>query len=317
MFLTSLENVALLLAMAIPGFIAAKAKLFKNDQAINVISILLLYICQPFVTFNSFLNTAFNPKILLNLTVVFIFTAALLVILVYIGKLIMRLIKNTETGGIYAYACSFGNIGYLCVPFLQILMPGNNEVLLYASTAIVAFNLVAWTVGNYVLTGDKSFIRVKRIIFNPPTVSFILVLPLFILNLNFLRFQELAGLAKVVGLFSNLVGPLAMTLVGIKFSEIKIKELFSDYKVYLSIGVKLIISPLIAFCGILILSTFYDVQAIRLNIIALAAMPTANNLMMFCSLYGKDTKTAAKIVLLSTILSVLTIPLALTLYLQP
>lgn len=223
--------------------------------------------------------------------------------------------KETDTRGILAYSGAFGNIGYLCVPFLQILRPGDNVILLYASSAIVAFNLVGWTLGNYVLTGDASFIKIKKILLNPPTLTFILVLPLFILNLNFVRFEFLSGVARVVALFSNMVGPLAMLMVGIKFSEIKPKELITDYRVFISAGVKLILSPAIAFFGLWLLSLFTDVQDIRLNVIALAAMPSANNLMMFCSLYNKDTKLAAKLVMASTLLSMLTIPLALWLFL--
>jgi predicted permease len=312
MFLTSLENVALLLAMAIPGFIVAKLKMLKNpDGAINFISILLLYICQPFITFNSFLNTDYQQTVLFNLIAVFLVTAVIMVAVCSFSRLILIKSKDSDVRSMIPYAATFGNVGYMCIPFLQILRPGDNLVILYATASIVAFNLAAWTMGNYILTRNKKFISLKKAFFNPPTISFLIALPLFMLNLNFNRSASLQGVAKVCRLFAELVGPMSMTLLGIKFSEIRFKELLSDYRPYLSAGLKLILAPFIAFCILFITRIFYNIDAILLNVVAFAAMPTATNLMMFSSLHDKDVKLAAKIVLISTLLSVLTIPLVL------
>lgn len=315
MYLASLENIGLLLLMAVPGFLIAKLKLINRDGAVSFLSVLLLYVCQPFVTFNSFLNTAYRPEILTNIIVCFVFTAALLCLMMVLGNLLMRFLeKDVFRRGIYVYGGAFGNIGYLCVPFLQILMPGNTEILLYASTAIVSFNLTAWTVGNFALTREKKHVSLKHALLNPTTLSFIVALPLFLCNVNFIGQESLAGLQNLIRLFAQMVGPLAMLMLGIKFADVKLKELFTDYKLFATVGIKLILSPVISFALVLLLSTFMDVSAIRLNLIAIAAMPAANNLLMFCSLHGKDTMLAARVIMLSTLLSVATIPLALTLF---
>lgn len=313
MFLTSLQTVALLLLMAIPGFIIAKIKMVDVTKAVSFISVLLLYVCQPFITFNSFLNTTYNSSILVNLCVVFAVTAVLMTGLALLARLAFSYDKNVDRRGQMSYASAMGNIGYMCIPFLQMLRPGDSVIILYATSAIAAFNLIAWTLGNYLITGDKKFISIKRAVLNPATLSLLVALPLFICNINFVRFDGLSGVANVCSLFANLVGPLSMTMLGMKFAESKLKEFFLDYRVYAAAGFKLVLSPVIAFCLTLLLSTFMNVEPIALNIIALSAMPTANNVMMFSSLYGKDTAFAAKLVLISTILSVITIPLALML----
>jgi predicted permease len=313
MFLNSLINVGYLLLMAVPGFITAKTKLFKNESAVSVISVILLYICQPFITFNAFLNTEYNSKIFINAVIAFFLTALLMLLLCLIGWNILRFEPDHDKRGIMAYAGSFGNIGYMCVPFLMILMPNNTEILLYASSAIVAFNITGWSVGNYLLTRDKQFISIKRAILNPATLSLVAALPFFFFNINFIRFPSLSGLQNVIALFSGLVAPLAMTILGIKLSEIKPKELFLDYKVYVATAIRLILSPILAFGLLMLINLFWDISAIRLNIIALAAMPAANNLMMFCSMYQKDTNFSSAIIMLSTLLSIITIPIALTL----
>ena len=53
-FLIALQTVAVLLAMAIPGFIVSKLKLLDVDKGIKTLSVILLYVCQPFITANAF-----------------------------------------------------------------------------------------------------------------------------------------------------------------------------------------------------------------------------------------------------------------------
>lgn len=314
LFLTSLESVALLIVMAIPGFIVAKLKMINKAEAVKFLSVALLYILQPFVTVNSFLNTEFTMDILWNMLAIFLFTAVTEIAILYIGKAIVHPIKklDVDSKGIIAYGGAFGNLSYMCIPFLQLLAPDRHELILYASCSCVIFNLLTWTLGNYVITGDKKFISLKKALLNPPTVAFIIALPLFIFNINFQRFN-LTGIANVFNLFANAVGPLSMTLLGIKLTEMSLKEIFLDYRAYIASGVKLILYPIIGLLVMLLMSTFMDIEPIRLNLVALAAMPIANNTMMFVTMANKDTGLAAKEVMISTILSCVTIPICIML----
>lgn len=314
LFLTSLESVALLILMAIPGFIVAKLKMVNTTEAVKFLSVTMLYILQPFVTVNSFLNTTFTMDILWNMLAIFLFTAVTEIGILYLGKLIVHPIKklDADSKGIIAYGGAFGNLSYMCIPFLQLLAPGRYELILYANCSCVIFNLLGWTLGNYVITGDKKFISIKKAVFNPPTLAFLIALPLFIFNINFKRFN-LDGIANVFSLFANAVGPLSMTLLGIKLSEMSVKELLLDYRPYISSAFKLVLYPALGFIVMLIMSTFMDISAIRLNLVALSAMPIANNTMMFVTMANKDTSLATKEVLISTVLSCITIPLCIML----
>lgn len=314
LFLTSLESVALLIVMAVPGFIVAKLKMVNKTEAVKFLSVALLYILQPFVTVNSFLNTEFTIDILWNMLAIFLFTAVTEVAILYIGKLICHPIKklDLDSKNIISYGGAFGNLSYMCIPFLQLLAPARHELILYASCSSVIFNLLGWTLGNYIITGDKKYISLKKAIINPPTVAFIVALPLFVLNVNFQRFN-LTGIANVFNLFAGTVGPLSMTLLGIKLTEMSLKEIFLDYRTYIASGIKLILFPIIGLIVMLIMSTFMDIEPIRLNLVALSAMPIANNTMMFVTMANKDTGLAAKEVMISTILSCVTIPVCIML----
>lgn len=315
LFLTALKSVALLLVMAVPGFIIGKLKMIDKEKAVSFISVMLLYVTQPFVTFDAFLNTPYDSTVLLNLIMVFVITGILMVLTLAVGKLVMTGVGGDLTERAQSvYAGTFGNVGYLCIPFLQLFAPNDSVLILYATSAIVGFNLISWTLGNYLLTGDKKYMSLKKAIFNPPTLSFIIALPLFICNINFPRFN-LTGIQNLVGLFADMVGPLAMTLLGIKISETSLRELFLDGKVYASSLIKLVICPALCALLILIFASFMDISSIKLNLVAFSAMPSANNVMMFSSRCGLDTKYPAKFVMISTLLSIVSIPLTLMLLL--
>lgn len=314
-FLLSLQAVGILLAMAVPGFLMGKSKKVDTKQAIRTLSVILLYVCQPFINVNSFLNTAFSKEILLNMVFIFIITAILMTGLLFLGELVFIKDKGTEKRDVYAFAGGLGNIGYMCIPFLQVLTNNDQTVILYAATSIVAMNLVAWTLGSYLITRDKKHISIKNAVLNPPTISFLLVLPFFILNLNFLKAGEaLSAVANACSLFANLTAPLSMMILGLQFADAASpKAIFTDWRSYVSCGLKLVVSPLIAIALYYLFNLFVDLSAIKLNVIALAAMPSATILMMFCSLYNKNGNAAAGVVLLSSVLSIVTIPLFLML----
>ena len=320
LFLTGAISVGMLLLMAVPGFILGKMRSVNTESAVKFLSVMLLYILQPFVTFDSFLNTAYDPEVLINIVIVFVFTCVTIGAVLAIGSFAMRFTKfGKDVGGVIAYGGAFGNVGYMCIPFLQLMAPGDYVIILYATVSVVAFNLMAWTVGNFALTGDKRHISLKRALLNPPTLSFILALPLFLLNLNFLKAEGLTGAAlkivsgiqEVIGLFSDMVGPLAMVLLGLKLADIRFGELFADGRVYIAAGIKLIFFPLFGVALTALMSLFMNVESISLNLIAMTAMPCAQNVIMFSTLYDKDSALAAKEVTVSTLLSIVTIPVTL------
>ena len=320
LFLTGAISVGMLLLMAVPGFILGKMRSVNNESAVKFLSVMLLYILQPFVTFDSFLNTAYDPEVLINIVIVFVFTCVTIGAVLAVGSLAMRFTKfGKDVGGVIAYGGAFGNVGYMCIPFLQLMAPGDYVIILYATVSVVAFNLMAWTVGNFALTGDKRHISLKRALLNPPTLSFILALPLFLLNLNFIKAEGLTGAAlkvvsgiqEVIGLFSDMVGPLAMVLLGLKLADIRFGELFADGRVYIATGIKLIFFPLFGVALTALMSLFMNVESISLNLIAMSAMPCAQNVIMFSTLYDKDSALAAKEVTVSTLLSIVTIPVML------
>ncbi|HHX49266.1 MAG TPA: hypothetical protein GX709_02620 [Clostridiales bacterium] len=314
LFLTTLKSVLLLFLMALPGFIIAKKKLIDIDKSVNFISVVLLYVCVPFVTFDAFLNSTYDSKILINGIVVFVFTALFLTVFLIVNTKFMTLLKTDwHSQRQCAFGSSLSNLGYMGIPLMQLIAPGNHTLILYQSIALVAFNLVCWTIGSYQLSGDKKHISIKHALLNPTSISFLLILPFYITNTNFVKY-DVPGLQHIFSMMAQLVGPLVMMLIGMKAAEISFKELFLDPHTYIVSGIKLVILPMVAFLLLELINLFYDVSPIRLNIMILASMPVANNLTVFSARLNLNTKYAAKIVILSMIFCIITVPVSLLLF---
>jgi len=309
--LLAFQNVFILALLAIPGFIAVKAKILSEESTSKVLTVILLYICQPFVTIDAFMNTAFRAEILLNLVYIFIFTFLHMGVMLAIARLVFAGKKESPKYAAYNFACTFGNIGYMCIPFLQMLTNYNTEIILYASGSMLSFNILAWTYGCYLFSKNKKDISAKRILLNPPTLTFLILLPFFVTNINFITVSYLAPIKEASRIFSMLTAPLSMTILGAKFASMKGKELFNDINLITVVGIKNFLSPLVGFGIVALFSLFLNLDNIKLNMIVLSAMPVATNVMMFAEMNKGERQSPAKLVAASTLLSIVTIPLSL------
>jgi predicted permease len=113
-----------------------------------------------------------------------------------------------------------------------------------------------------------------------------------------------------INFFANLTTPLAMFIVGIRFAEIRVRDLFTSINIYMSALVKLAVIPVFSLAVIVLLKFFLPVNRLMaLSLYILTAMPSASFVIVFSEKFGGDSFTAVKCVLLSSLMSIATIPL--------
>lgn len=212
-FSTTAVSVLLLVAMAVPGYLLIKTKMLPQ-KAITYLSVLLLYVSQPFLSIRSFLEVSYTPQLAVNLAIVFGVSLAGQAVIFGVMWLVLRrrfddpqqtaeLIRDGFIGGdsytaepalkaavarsvsgranrAMVLASAFGNVGFFGVPVLQFLFPDAHDAIAYSAVFIVTLNLMSWTVGSYLLTGDKKHVSLKRALINPQTVTLVISLPLFL-----------------------------------------------------------------------------------------------------------------------------------------
>ncbi len=315
-FYDVLITVIFLLALALPGFILAKLKMLP-EKASEAISVIVLYCCQSVLVITSFQKRAYDPQIGLNMLYVALIAVAVHLVMFAILKLVFIKKSNDEKVRVVKFASVFSNCGFMGFPFLQSLFTGElqAEVMIYGAVIIGVFNLLTWTLGVYVMTGDRKQVSPKKILLNPVIISLVIGFLLFVIIKKPLVELPTEGsfMSSVVNKFmqsmnflADMVTPCSMIVIGIRLANVDAKQLFLDKWAYASAFFKLIIMSFVSILAVVFLPV---AATTKYTIFFLLSMPSATSTAMFAVKFGKDGDFASISVLLSTVLSVITIPL--------
>jgi len=286
--------ITLLLMMAI-GFVLAKLKLLTN-VSLSQMSTLLLYVVCPAIMIDTVLAEERDLQTV---------TAMLIAAAVLVGTYIMNMLliqlayrrAKPEDRGVLRFCSIYGNTGFMGIPLIQAVLgaPG----MLTTVMSLVVFNISIWTHGA-VLIGGKERFNVKKAFLNPGVLGFVIALVLFALDVT------LPGpVAKAVSFTGNLNTPLAMIIIGGQMAAVNLKELVRDGRLYVVSLLKLLVMPALT---LLVLLPLGLDPILVVAAVILAGCPTAGSSSLLCQLAGKDTSLAARSVTLSTIFSVITLP---------
>ena len=317
-FIDVLITVIFLILLAAPGFIFAKLKMLP-EKAAETISTIVLYCCQSVLVITSFQKKAFDPQIGLNMLWVALIALCVHFIMFAILKLVFIGKSADDKVRVMKFASVFSNCGFMGFPFLQSLFSHNvellSEIMIYGAVIIAVFNLLTWTFGVYIMTGDKKQVSFKKIALNPVIISLIIGFILFVALPR--PIVDLAAdgstldsiftkLMQSMNYLADMVTPCSMIVIGIRLANVNLKQLFLDKRAYISAFFKLIIMSLVAILAVAFLPV--DIT-VKYAIFFLLSMPSATNTAMFAVKFGGDGDFASVCVLLSTTLSVITIPL--------
>lgn len=306
-FTVALSNVLLTLCYMIPGFLLCKLKKASADH-LSTLSAILIYVLTPCMVISSFLNLDYSAENLGRMGLFFAATFLLQILFILLVYLIFRRKFDLPKYRIVTIGSIAGNVGFFGIPIMKALMPGAPEVISYASIYAVSMNILAYTVGVYCLTGDRSYISLKKAFLNPSVLSFCVALPLYIFGAG----SFLPDIVKNgVSLLSSMTTPLCMLILGIRLATVSLPKLFARPLVYLTCMGKLLVFPIFCYG---IVSLFPVPESFRVAILILSGTPCASIVLNLAELHGKETELSANCVLVCTLLCFLTIPV-LTLFL--
>lgn len=305
-FDTVIINTLLMLALGVPGFILAKIKML-DSKAIKPLSNILLYVCVPFMILKSFLTIEYQPQLLTNILLALLFSFASTLLIMVVAFVVFA---NKKVVGqkIYQIACMFSNCGFFGLPFLSALFPGNNHVILYASMYIIVFNLMTWTLGIFILTGDKKYMSAKKALANPAIIFSAIGFVLFLCKVN-----VPVPVINFSNFWATMTSPLSMTVVGIRLACMPSKTLVSDWRAYVVCGLRLIVAPALTWCMLTLIGVS-DANLFNTMVIA-CAMPVATTTVVFAEAFTPQPESSVTCMLLSTTLCIVTIPIVCMLFL--
>ena len=306
-FKTTLIMVGIMLAYAVPGYIIIKAKAVKSDH-IASFSKLLMYVCQPALTLYSFNKADFSKQLGINLL---IFLGIItLVQLLFIGVSYMIFIKKMQyvRYRVTTVATTLSNCSFLGVPLLEAIFPNSPNVAVYSMMYFLSMSLLGWTLVSAIITRDKKYISVKKILINPATLSIVISLPFFFtgFKIGFENGELLGQIGNMIDILGKMTTPLCMLVLGMRLATVKVKNLFNNWQQYLAVFVNQVIFPLFTL-GILML--FKVDTELRWCMFIMCACPVAAVVQNYAEILGEGQDVAANMVLLGTLSSIVTLPL--------
>ncbi|MCL2014682.1 MAG: AEC family transporter [Defluviitaleaceae bacterium] len=301
MFISFVGSLATLVVCIVAGYIGRKAQVL-TDQINAGMSTLLVKITLPCMVFVSMMRP-FSATLLLESLATLVISAIVYLSGYLFGLLLARLMGAADDEKrVWQFALVFANVGYMGFPIIQAIYGA--EGLIYTTMANVAFNVLAFSLGIYLFkrTANADIkANLKAILLNPALVATYLGFLFFITGLRLP-----AVVQEGVALIGGMTVPLSMLLVGAILAKSKPADLVSDPRVLPVIALRLLGIPIATF---FVLRLFISNPVMLEVIVILAAMPVAALTVIFAEQYKGNTAVASKLVALSSILCLFSIPL--------
>lgn len=286
-------RILLMMCYMLLGFFLYKKRLVTEVGSLELGKI-LLYLVLPSAIMKSFL-VEYSPELAMKLLISFALAVGSLLLSIVLSYVVFKKRFPIENFG-----SAFSNAGFIGIPLIEGLW--GSEAVFYVASYIALLNILQWTYGVFIMSGSKESIKVKSIATNPILISCVLGIILFFLPIPIPNFFK-----GVLGGVAAMNAPLAMIILGIYLAQLTLKELLFDRRVYISSFIRLIVSPLITLAFFCLLPKLDIV--IKLAILLAASAPIGSNVAIFAHMQNLDYTKAVKNVCVSTLLSIVTMPL--------
>ena len=293
-----LKQVVIMLVYLFVGFACFKVGLITKEGN-KSISNLVLYVTNPLLILVSY-QQDFSAKLLKGLGQTFLLTVIGYVIFIALATLFIKN-KKDRMSEIERFSVIYSNCGFMGIPIAKVLLGA--EGVFYITAFNTVFNILAWTHGVFLISGDKKEMNVKKIITNPTIISAVTGFLLFVLKV---KIPEIPYTA--CNNIASMVGPLAMIVAGATIAQSSVIRAFSKPRIYLVGILKLIALPLVCIGIFALIPVKFNYTVVLTTVLAFCC-PAATTCTMLSIKYEKNAAYAAEIFAVTTLVSVVTMPL--------
>ena len=299
-----MEQITELFLMIFMGFLIVKTGLLKDDDS-KVLSKIVLYLIIPCVIINAFqvdytMDTV--KGLLIALAASVMLQIILLIIISAFGKLLH--LNEVEIASVY-----YSNSGNLIVPIVTFIL--GQEWVLYGCVFMSVQLVFLWTHCKKTLSREPSY-DWKKIILNINMISIFIGVILFFTRI---RLPEIIG--NTLSAVGSMIGPASMFVTGMLFASMNLKQIFTNKRVYFISFLRLIAVPLFSLILLKIshlASLSADGNQIMLIVFLAVITPSASTVAQMCQVYGNDSRYASAINVVTTLFSIITMPLMVMLF---
>lgn len=317
-FTATLQPMLTLFLCIVLGFVLSKKKILP-DNVSNVLAKLEVWVFCPalnFVTMARF----FTIETLSTNAINFIFGGFSISIALIIAYALYRFFvpKEAYEAGIYKYALTFGNYGYMGDPLILALF--GNLGLSYFKIFGLPLTLVCYMWGiNIMIPKDQKSGSPLKFLLNAPTVALLIGIIVGLTGIGveggFIE-QKLPFFFSTLDSLKACMGPVAMILAGCTVARFPFAPMLKNIKVYIATALRLVFIPAFII-GVLALIRILGMELLHISIPSgvlhfaffATATPLGMNTVVFPEAYGGDPTTGASMAMISHTLCVITIPL--------
>ena len=290
-----IKQVFIMFVLMAIGFVAYRKQILSN-QGTKDIGKLLLNVAIPMIVISNFCVEKSAEK------TAELFESALLSFLCMALSVAFAYLAYHKKDRIAEFSTAFSNAGFIGIPLVQAIF-GSGAVF-YISVMIVLINVLQWTYGVYTITDDKSVMDFKKIMKNPLILSVGIGIVIYFLNI---RLPKIA--MDIISSISAINTPLAMIVSGVYLAQSDLLNAMRKKDAWLLSLSRLIVIPLIVMLVFRFLP--FGSTAMKLSILLAGACPVGSNVAVFAQQYDKDYRKGVEYVCVSTLLSILALPLVI------
>ena len=295
--LITAQQVVVLFLLIGTGVLAVKTGVLRPEHK-QALSNLLVYIVVPAMIVNSY-RMEFSAEILRNLLAAFGMSTLAILAGTVITLLLTARKKDSRTP-IFRFACIFSNAAYMGFPLISALF--GSEGLLYASAFVTVFNILLWTMGYGFVSGSSSPKEVVRSLVRTPVLYAVIVgLAVYLLQIPIPNL-----IAQPLELLAGMNTPLSMMITGMLIAAGSVKSIVTDVHIWKLAAVRMVLIPAVCLALFSLLG-FHGTTA--QVVVLLECCPAAAITSVFAVQFGHDESFAAGSVVLTTLLSIVVLPL--------
>ena len=309
------QQMLVLFGVMLVGYFCYKID-WIDDHTYGKLSKIVVNILNPLLVIDGVLgkNTGEDlNKLGINFGMMIIYFIFLIIISIPVVKLLRPEKKNV---GLYRLMMIFSNVGFMGIPVISALY--GSGVIIYIVFYMLGYNFLLYTYGiilarrsaqrnsqrNEKENGEKSTVSFKeniKSIINPGVIAGIFAIFLFVMNI-----QVAAPVASFIKYLSQCVVPLSMILIGASMAQHELKSIFNEMKMYWFLLIRLVIIPIAV--ALLVRQLPIDPEILGVFILMLA-MPVGSIVVLVAMEQGADSTCCTKGSVVSTLLSIITIPI--------
>ena len=299
-----MQQIVQLFLMIFMGYLIVKTGLVRDDDS-KVLSKIILYLIVPCVIINAF-QVDYTTDTVKGLLIAFaasVMTQVVLLIVISASGKLLHL-NEVEIASVY-----YSNSGNLIVPIVTFIL--GQEWVLYGCVFMSVQLVFLWTHCKKIISREASY-DLKKIILNINMISIFIGVILFFTRI---RLPEI--IRNTLASVGTMIGPASMIVTGMLFAGMNLKQIFANKRVYFITFLRLIAVPLIALVLIKLsnLASFSaDGNKIMLIVFLAIITPSASTVTQMCQVYGNDSKYASAINVMTTLLSIITMPVMVMLF---